>query len=85
MSTNLSDFSKKKELLFCIDSDGCAMDTMDVKHIRCFGPCMVEDWGLQAWETSTMDALVENLVTGVEAFKGKDPIDSFCGLWDAKI
>ncbi len=34
---------------------------------------------------STMDALVENLVTGVEAFKGKDPIDSFCGLWDAKI
>ena len=34
---------------------------------------------------STMDALVENMVTGPESFKGSDPIDSFCGLWDAKI
>ncbi|MBQ8537326.1 MAG: beta-hexosaminidase, partial [Clostridia bacterium] len=33
----------------------------------------------------TLDALVEALVTGPEAFKGQDPIDSFCGLWDAKI
>ncbi len=33
----------------------------------------------------TLDALVDNLVTGAEAFKGTDPIDSFCGLWDAKI
>ena len=33
----------------------------------------------------TLDALVDALVTGPEAFKGKDPIDSFCGLWDAKI
>ena len=32
-----------------------------------------------------LDALVEKLTTGVEAFTGKDPIDSFCGLWDAKI
>ncbi|MCF0134911.1 MAG: beta-hexosaminidase, partial [Lachnospiraceae bacterium] len=32
----------------------------------------------------TMDALVEALVTGPEAFKGKDPIDSFCGYWDAR-
>jgi beta-N-acetylhexosaminidase len=33
----------------------------------------------------TLDALVENLVSGVDAFKGKDPIDSFCGLWDTRI
>lgn len=33
----------------------------------------------------TLDALVDSLVTGEQAFKGKDPIDSFCGLWDAKI
>jgi len=31
----------------------------------------------------TMDALVEALTSG--NFSGKDPIDSFCGLWDAKI
>lgn len=34
---------------------------------------------------ATMDALVDNLVTGAQAFKGTDPIDSFCGMWDTKI
>lgn len=34
---------------------------------------------------STLDALVDNLMTGQDSFKGTDPIDSFCGLWDAKI
>ncbi len=33
----------------------------------------------------TMDALVDALMTGPEAFHGKDPIDSFCGLWDTRI
>ena len=33
----------------------------------------------------TFDALVEKLTSGVEAFTGKDPIDSFCGLPDTKI
>ena len=33
----------------------------------------------------TMDALVEALVTGPEAFKGTDPIDSFCGMWDTHM
>ncbi len=33
----------------------------------------------------TLDALVDNLTSGPDAFKGQDPIDSFCGLWDAKI
>ncbi|MBR7117533.1 MAG: beta-hexosaminidase [Clostridia bacterium] len=34
---------------------------------------------------STMSALVEKLTSGKDAFLGKDPIDSFCDLWDAKI
>ena len=34
---------------------------------------------------STMDALVDALLEGPKAFKGTDPIDSFCGLWDARI
>lgn len=33
----------------------------------------------------TLDALVEALMAGPEAFKGQDPIDSFCGLWDTRI
>ncbi len=33
----------------------------------------------------TLDALVEKLISGPDAFVGVDPIDSFCGLWDARI
>lgn len=44
----IQQFDKKKPYLVCVDSDGCVMDTMDVKHKKCFGPCLVEEWGLQA-------------------------------------
>ena len=33
----------------------------------------------------TMDALVDALVTGPAAFKGVDPIDSYCGMWDTHM
>lgn len=67
MSKKLENFQKAKEYLICVDSDGCAMDTMDIKHIRCF------QWHLR------------RLMAGPEAFKGIDPIDSFCGLFDARL
>ncbi len=34
---------------------------------------------------ATLDALIYDLMTGEEAFKGKDPIDSFCGLFDTRL
>ncbi|MGN0131688.1 MAG: glycoside hydrolase family 3 protein [Lachnospiraceae bacterium] len=34
---------------------------------------------------TTMDVLVEKLMKGPSAFKGTDPIDSFCGLFDAHL
>lgn len=34
---------------------------------------------------STFDALVEALMKGPGAFKGKDPVDSFCGLFDTHL
>ena len=42
---------------------------------------------INAYDSSDdmMDALVDALVTGKEAFPGNDPIDSFCGMWDTKI
>ena len=33
----------------------------------------------------TLDALVEALVTGPEAFKGTDPIDAYCGMFDTHM
>lgn len=71
---NLKNYEKKKELLICVDSDGCAMDTMDIKHIRCFGPCMVEEWGLEQWKEPILERWNEiNLYTmtrGINRFKG---------------
>lgn len=70
----LGEFEKKKELLICVDSDGCAMDTMDIKHIRCFGPCLIEEWGLYKWESLILNRWNEiNLYTmtrGINRFKG---------------
>lgn len=48
----------KKAFLVCIDSDGCAMDTMEIKHKECFCPAYIHYFGLQpvskyareAWE-----------------------------------
>lgn len=34
---------------------------------------------------ATMDTLVEKLMKGLSAFQGTDPIDSFCGLFDAHL
>lgn len=46
MKNVAKDFEKSRDFLICIDSDGCAMDTMDVKHMRCFAPCLVHEWDL---------------------------------------
>lgn len=36
-----------KEFVFCVDSDGCAMDTMDIKHKLFFAPIAVEVFNIQ--------------------------------------
>ena len=33
----------------------------------------------------TLDALVDALMTGKEAFKGTDPIDAYCGMFDTHM
>ena len=67
-------FEKKHEFLICVDSDGCVMDTMNCKHFHCFGPCMVAEWGLEAWKEEILDRWnVINLFSmtrGINRFKG---------------
>ncbi len=67
-------FFKTKEFLICVDSDGCAMDTMDIKHFHCFGPCMVDEWNLSKWKDEILIRWNEiNLYTmtrGINRFKG---------------
>ena len=35
-------FKKEHNILICIDSDGTIMDTMTIKHVKCFGPSFVD-------------------------------------------
>ncbi len=89
MSTNLNNYVKKKEWLICIDSDGCAMDTMDIKHIRCFGPRMIDEWGLFQWEEPILkrwnDINLYTMTRGINRFKGlakmlREINDTYCTI-----
>ncbi|MBQ8685392.1 MAG: HAD hydrolase-like protein [Clostridia bacterium] len=50
------------------------MDTMDCKHIHCFGPCMIAEWGLEAWEGEILarwnEVNLYTLTRGINRFKG---------------
>lgn len=70
----LNNFIPSKEYVVCIDSDGCAMDSMDIKHKKCFGPCMITEWNLEEWQDAILDRWnVINLYSktrGINRFKG---------------
>ncbi len=43
----LAELAPRREFFIGIDSDGCAFDTMEVKHKECFIPEIIKVWGLQ--------------------------------------
>ena len=43
----LEEFEPSQDYLVCIDSDGCAFDTMGIKQRECFCPWMIGYFGLQ--------------------------------------
>ncbi len=47
-SQPLIDLKKTRDFLICIDSDGCAFDSMEIKHKECFCPNTINEWDLQA-------------------------------------
>ena len=67
-------FEKKHDFLVCVDSDGCAMDTMNCKHFHCFGPCMVNQWELEQWRSDILDRWNQvnlfQMTRGINRFKG---------------
>ena len=67
-------FVRKHDYLVCVDSDGCVMDTMNCKHFHCFGPCMVTEWGLEAWKEEILERWNEinlfSMTRGINRFKG---------------
>jgi len=43
----LKGMKKLKDFFVGIDSDGCAFDTMEIKHKECFTPNIINSWELQ--------------------------------------
>lgn len=64
----------KKDFLICIDSDGCAMDTMNIKHKKCFGPVLVKVWELKDYESEILNLWdkvnLYSINRGINRFKG---------------
>lgn len=52
----LRDFEPKHDFFIGIDSDGCAFDTMELKHKECFAPNTIRHWDLQAVSKYTREA-----------------------------
>lgn len=67
-------FEPSKNWLVCVDSDGCAMDTMDVKHIKCFCPQWLEVFELTGYKDEATKLWLDiNLYTatrGINRFAG---------------
>lgn len=74
MSTKIT-WSRSKSILLCMDSDGCAMDTMDVKHKTCFGPQMIECYGLEEHR-----AAVQSIWDRINLYSQTRGINRFLGL-----
>ena len=75
MSENpFSAFTPKKEWLVCVDSDGCAMDTMDSKHHQAFCPQLIRVYGLEEYAglitPHWMEVNLYSRTRGVNRFKG---------------
>lgn len=72
MGKQVNHFEKQKDFLVCVDSDGCAMDTMDVKHERFFGPLSAEVFCIKDEKTYLEDWNRINLFSstrGINRFK----------------
>jgi phosphoglycolate phosphatase-like HAD superfamily hydrolase len=74
MRSSVEEFIKRKRYLVCVDSDGCAMDTMEVKHRKCFAPKAVEVWNLQHIEAKFLQVWnrvnLYSKTRGINRFKG---------------
>ncbi len=47
MEDALVNFKSAHDFLVCVDSDGCVLDNMELKHKECFCPATVNVWDLQ--------------------------------------
>ena len=69
MANILADFTKRREFLACIDSDGCVMDTVRIKHMDVFCPELIRTFALDdhaelvtaAWEEINLHSITRGI------------------------
>lgn len=66
---------RSKRHLVCIDSDGCAIDSMTVKHEKAFGPAFAEVWQVPEGEKPAVlkdwnDINLYRITRGINRFQG---------------
>lgn len=70
----MDEFEKRKDMLVCVDSDGCAINSMEYRHRRCFGPMLVKEWSLGRWESEVLELWnrinLYSMTRGVNRFRG---------------
>ena len=71
----MKDFEKRRDLLVCVDSDGCAINSMEYRHRLCFGPLLVRVWSLERWESEVLD-----LWNRINLYSEKRGVNRFLGL-----
>ncbi len=65
MASALTDFVKKREFLVCMDSDGCVMDTVRIKHCTVFCPELIRVFSLDEYAAMITSAWKEINITGI--------------------
>lgn len=69
MANTLADFTKRREFLVCMDSDGCVMDTVRIKHVNVMCPELIRVFALEehadfvsaAWEEINLHTVTRGL------------------------
>ncbi len=61
--------------LVCVDSDGCAFDSMEEKHRKCFGPQVLTVWPLEERKEEVLESWAR-----VNLYSGTRAVNRFIGL-----
>ncbi len=72
---SLREFARSHDFFIGIDSDGCAFDTMEVKHKECFIPNIIKSYQLAA-----VSKYVREVAEFVNLYSKHRGINRFPGL-----
>ena len=77
----LEEFQPSKDFFIGVDSDGCAIDQMNIKHYECFAPAYIKAFDLQPISTIAREtAIFVNLYSSTRGINRWASVDRFFDL-----